>query len=172
MTPRACGPYRARTKGKNERGVGYVKRNAIAGHRLALTEHLQSHLARWMREVADTRVHGTTGEAPTLRLECDERSTLMPLAARAPFLQVRELARRVHTDACVELYTNRYSMPRRLVGETVTVVVDERRVRLLYAGQKVAFHAQNTARRATIIDRSHLIGIVGAQLAGGSWLGA
>jgi hypothetical protein len=124
-----------------------------------------------MREVADTRVHGTTGEAPTLRLECDERSTLMPLAARAPFLQVRELARRVHTDACVELYTNRYSMPRRLVGETVTVVVDERRVRLLYAGQKVAFHAQNTARRATIIDRSHLIGIVGAQLAGGSWLG-
>src|SRR5829696_6131020 len=29
--PRACAPYRARTKGKDERGVGYVKRNAIAG---------------------------------------------------------------------------------------------------------------------------------------------
>jgi transposase len=27
---RACAPYRARTKGKDERGVGYVKRNAIA----------------------------------------------------------------------------------------------------------------------------------------------
>ena len=29
--PRACAPYRARTKGKDERGVGYVKNNAIAG---------------------------------------------------------------------------------------------------------------------------------------------
>lgn len=32
VTPRACAPYRARTKGKDERSVGYVKRNAIAGH--------------------------------------------------------------------------------------------------------------------------------------------
>jgi len=32
---RACAPYRARTKGKDERGVGYVKHNAIAGHRFA-----------------------------------------------------------------------------------------------------------------------------------------
>ena len=31
--PRACAPYRARTKGKDERGVGYVKHNAIAGRR-------------------------------------------------------------------------------------------------------------------------------------------
>lgn len=31
FTPRACAPYRAQTKGKDERGVGYVKRNAIAG---------------------------------------------------------------------------------------------------------------------------------------------
>lgn len=32
---RACAPYRARTKGKDEHGVGYVKRNAIAGRRFA-----------------------------------------------------------------------------------------------------------------------------------------
>ncbi|WWP80868.1 IS21 family transposase [Bradyrhizobium sp. 26S5] len=32
--PRASAPYRARTKGKTENGVGYVKKNAIAGHSL------------------------------------------------------------------------------------------------------------------------------------------
>ena len=64
VMPRACAPYRARTKGKDERGVGYVKRNAIAGHRFASLEALHAHLARWMREVADVRVHGTTGEPP------------------------------------------------------------------------------------------------------------
>lgn len=64
VTPRACAPYRARTKGKDERGVGYVKRNAIAGHRFVSLEELQAHLVRWMREVADVRVHGTTAEPP------------------------------------------------------------------------------------------------------------
>ena len=56
MIPRACAPYRARTKGKDERGVGYVKRNAIAGHRFASVDELHAHLDCWMREVADVRV--------------------------------------------------------------------------------------------------------------------
>jgi len=51
VTPRACAPYRAQTKGKDERGVGYVKRNAIAGHTFASLDALQAHLDRWMREV-------------------------------------------------------------------------------------------------------------------------
>lgn len=170
ITPRACAPYRARTKGKDERGVGYVKGNAIAGHRFASLDELQAHLACWMREVADVRVHGTTGEAPIARFERDERSALRPLPGKAPFLQVRELTRRVHSDACVELDTNRYSVPWRLIGESVTAVVAERQVRIFYAGQEVACHAQSLLRRKTIIDRSHLAGIVGAHLLGVSWL--
>jgi hypothetical protein len=158
-------------EGKDERGVGYVKRNAIAGHRFTSTEHLEAHLARWMREVADARVHGTTAEPPAQRFERDERHTLMPLAARAPFLQVRELTRRVHSDACIELDTNRYSVPWKLIGESVTVVVAERQVRVLYAGQEIACHAQSTGRRMTVIDRAHLVGIVGSDLVGVSWLG-
>jgi transposase len=64
---RACAPYRARTKGKDERGVGYVKRNAIAGRRFESVAALEAHLARWTREVADVRVHGTTNEPPMAR---------------------------------------------------------------------------------------------------------
>jgi transposase len=59
VRPVACAPYRARTKGKDERGVGYVKHNAIAGRSLASWAALEAHLAWWMREVADRRVHGT-----------------------------------------------------------------------------------------------------------------
>jgi transposase len=170
VTPRACAPYRARTKGKDERGVGYVKRNAIAGHRFASLEALHAHLQHWVREVADVRVHGTTGEPPRMRFERDEASALKPLPALAPFLQVRELIRRVHTDACIELDTNRYSVPWRLIGEVVTVVVADRQVRVLYAGQEVACHAQSPLRRATVIERGHLAGIVGAQHSGVTWL--
>lgn len=170
VVPRACAPYRPRTKGKDERGVGYVKRNAIAGHRFESIEALQEHLTRWMREVADTRVHGTTGEAPLQRFERTEAAAFKPLGAKAPFLQMRELRRRVHTDACIELDTNRYSVPWKLIGEMVTVVVSEREVRVLYAGQEVACHVQSSLRRARIIDPAHLIGIVGAQYVGVSWL--
>ena len=107
--------------------MGYVKRNAIAGHGFDSIEALQGHVARWMREIADTRVHGTTGEPPIVRFD-REAAALKPLPAKAPFLQVRELTRRVHTDACIELDTNRYSVPWRLIGETVTVVVAERQI--------------------------------------------
>ena len=170
VVPRACAPYRARTKGKDERGVGYVKRNAIAGHRFASLEALHAHLQHWMREVADSRIHGTTGEPPIVRFERDERARLKVLHGKAPFLQVRELTRRVHNDACIELDTNRYSVPWRLIGESVTVVVAERCVRVLYAGDEVACHAQSPLRRTSVIERAHLIGIVGAHLAGVSWL--
>jgi transposase len=169
VAPRACAPYRARTKGKDERGVGYVKRNAIAGHDFDSMDALHAHIARWMREIADTRVHGTTGEPPVVRFE-REAVALKPLPAKAPFLQVRELTRRVHTDACIELDTNRYSVPWKLIGESVTVVVAERQVRVLYAGQEVASHAQSPLRRTTVIDRRHLAGIVGASTVGISWL--
>ncbi len=162
VLPRACAPYRARTKGKDERGVGYVKRNAIAGHRFTSLEALRAHLAYWMREVADTRVHGTTGEVPLQRFEREERQALRGIQGKAPFLQVRELARRVHTDACVEVDTNRYSVPWRLIGEHVSVLVAERQIRVYYAGALIACHAQSLARRSSSIERAHLVGIVGA----------
>jgi hypothetical protein len=61
-------------------------------------------------------------------------------------------------------------VPWKLIGETVTVVVAERQVRVLYAGQEVASHAQSLLRRSSIIDRSHLAGIVGAESVGMTWL--
>ncbi len=56
--------YRARTKGKTENGVGYVKKNAIAGHSFPSWEAFEAHLDRWERDVANVRIQGATGEAP------------------------------------------------------------------------------------------------------------
>jgi transposase len=65
--PRACAPYRARSKGKDERRVGYVKDNATAGHDFTSWAALEAHLVWWMREVADRCVHGTTAKTPIAR---------------------------------------------------------------------------------------------------------
>ena len=79
FTPRACQPYRARTKGKVESGVGYVKHNALAGRRFHSWEELNGWLERWSAEVADLRVHGTTHERPIDRF-AHERLTPLGIA--------------------------------------------------------------------------------------------
>jgi transposase len=159
FTPRACAPYRARTKGKDERGVGYVKHNAIAGHQFASWAALEAHLAWWMREIADVREHGTTGEAPLERFQRDEVAALRPLDGRPPFRQMRDLIRRVQADCCVEVDTNAYSVPWRLIGETVRVVVASGRVSVLHRGQEVAVHPETAGRRQRLIEPAHFAGI-------------
>jgi transposase len=162
FTPRACAPYRARTKGKDERGVAYVKKNAIAGRRFENWAMFEAHLDRWIREVADTREHGTTGIAPAERFAA-EAGTLRPLAGRAPFGQLRDLVRKVQADCAIDLDTNSYSVPWRLIGETVQVVVLAGRVIIRHAGQVVADHALCRGRRQRIVDRAHFVGVAGAE---------
>ena len=159
--PRACAPYRARTKGKDENGVGYVKKNAVAGRRFASWEAFEGHLVHWMRTIADVRVHGTTGERPIDRFQAAEAASLRPLNGRPPYLQVRELHRKVQADGTVGLDTNHYSVPWRLIGQSVTVEVSDGAVRVLLAGSEVARHAQASGRRQRVIDVRHLDGVVG-----------
>lgn len=160
VRPVACAPYRARTKGKDERGVGYVKHNAIAGRSFASWGALEAHLAWWTREVSDVRVHGTTGEAPIDRFEREEAAALRPLNGRPPFRQLRELSRRVQNDACVDIDTNHYSVPWKLIGAEVTVQVGGGQVRIHHAGIEVARHDKRLGRRERVLDRTHLHGIV------------
>ena len=164
--PRACAPYRARTKGKTENGVGYVKKNAIAGHAFASWEAFEAHLARWERDVANVRVHGTTGEAPMTRFERDEAHRLKPLdgadgSRRPPFGSLRELSRIVGNDCAIEVDTNSYSVPWRLIGEPVAVTVAAGEVRIRHGVREVAVHKLAEGRRQRVVDRAHLDGIAG-----------
>lgn len=159
--PRACAPHRTRTKGKDERGVGYVK-NAIAGRRFETWSAFEAHLDRWTRQVADQREHGTTGIKPADRF-AHEATALRPLAGRAPFGQLRDLVRKVQSDCAVDLDTNSYSVPWRLIGERVQVVVLAGRVIVRHAGQVVADHPVCAGRRQRIVDRGHFVGVAGAE---------
>jgi transposase len=78
--PRLCRPYRAKTKGKVERSIGYVRRSffvpLISRYRqLGLTldiDGLNLEFARWLALTANVRIHGTTGEVPSVRLEQEQ----------------------------------------------------------------------------------------------------
>jgi transposase len=74
--PRLCAPYRAQTKGKVERFIRYLRHSFYVplASRLAQEglivdrETANLRVGRWLREVANVRVHGTTGEIPAERL--------------------------------------------------------------------------------------------------------
>jgi len=84
--PRLCRPYRAKTKGKVERSIGYIRRSFFVPlisryQQLSLPldlEGLNLEFARWLAVTANARKHGTTGEVPSARL-IEERLSLQPL---------------------------------------------------------------------------------------------
>jgi transposase len=78
---RACRPYRAQTKGKVERPVGYVRSSFFYGRTFTSDEDLNRQARHWLEHVANVRVHGTLKERPVDRLE-HERDVLLPLASR------------------------------------------------------------------------------------------
>jgi transposase len=79
---RACRPYRAQTKGKVERPVGYLRSSFFYGRTFLNDADLHEQASRWTADVANQRVHGTTKEIPAVRFARDEQHTLRPLAAR------------------------------------------------------------------------------------------
>jgi transposase len=159
LTARACRPRRARTKGKIERGVGYVKHNALAGRSFDSFEALARHLAKWMVEVADQRIHGTTRERPMVRFERDEQQAMRPLPTRSLPVRTRRLKRRVSADCFVDVDTIRYSVPFRHVRQTVEVVVQQEHVEVWLRGTCIARHPRCHEPHALVRIEDHFEGL-------------
>lgn len=135
-----------------------MKRNAIAGLSFTSFAALEAHLVRWMVE-ADQRVHGTTHEPPMVRFERDERAALRPLPARPLPVRDRRITRRVATDCFVDVNTIRYSVPHRLVKQTVEVLVGDHDVVIFDGHIEVARHRRHAEPHQRVVDPRHFDGL-------------
>jgi transposase len=79
---RACRPYRAKTKGKVERPIHYVRHNFVYGREFLGDADLNAQVLTWLDRTANARLHGTTHEVPKQRFEKDERAALLSLSLR------------------------------------------------------------------------------------------
>ena len=156
FTPRACQPYRARTKGKVESGVKYVKRNALAGRRFASWVALDAWLEAWAATVSDVRVHGTTHERPIDRFA---RETLTPLGHQPPYHYTAPRRRIVAADALVAIAAGRYSVPVRYVGHTVDVRETATHYVIVAGDTCIAQHAK-AGRHAVVMEPVHYAGLL------------
>src|SRR5271168_810624 len=93
FVPRLCRPYRAKTKGKVERFIRYLRASFYVPLASRLSpeglkvdrDTANARAGTWLREVANARVHATTGEVPLVRLEL-ERERLQPMPTPWPGL--------------------------------------------------------------------------------------
>jgi transposase len=153
--PRACRPYRARTKGKDERMVGYIKHNFFVRYRsFASWVHLNQLAEQWLREEADLRVQGTVKEVVSQRFS-QEKPELKALPAQrydTAYLEWRSVA----WDSYVDVRGNRYSVPTRLAGQRVSVRIGlDETLRIYHAEQLVATHTLQARQKGWVTLAEH-----------------
>ena len=123
-----CRPGTPQHKGKIERGVAYVRTNALKGRRFRSLAEQNRFLSHWEGSVADKRIHGTTRKQVAACFE-EERPHLQPLPASL-FPCFQEGHRSVHRDSYVEVEKAFYEAPPELIGREVWVRWDSRCVKI------------------------------------------
>ena len=153
--PRACRPYRAKTKGKVERPFSYIRQDFFLGRSFRDLDDLNTQLTDWLDTVANVRTHGTTQRvvAEAFAAEQPELQTL----PEHRFDAVLKLERRVSHDGFIAVGGNYYSVPDR-TRRVVEVQQLPDLIRVLDLGNIVAEHPVLEGRRQYRIDRTHRTG--------------
>lgn len=150
---KTCRPYRARTKGKVERAIRYLKDNFLKGREFADLADLQLRGTYWQEEVANKRIHATTKQRP-IDLFGQEKLVPLGLAPRYQF-SVRS-DRVVSAEGFVHIGGSRYSVPPRAVGKKVIVEQGEQRVVVRFGEVIIAEHDRAKRTGECVADPVHV----------------
>ena len=132
-------------KGRIERNFFFVETNFIPGRRFTDLDDLNRQALAWCQEVANAKPKRALGMSPETAYVL-EKPFLHRLPAMLP--PVYEVAERVvDLSGYVSLDANRYSVPERLVGQTVTVYKYPARVDIHHRHAEVASHARLIGQR-------------------------
>jgi transposase len=151
--PKACRPYRAKTKGKVERPFRYVREDFFLARSFRHLEDLNAQFTQWLDQVANRRLHGTTGRIVAEHF-AEERPSLRPLPA-GPFNAVLRLERRISHEGMISVGGNLYSVPDGTRRRPVEVQVTASEVHILEDGRIVAVHPVLEGRGRRRIAEGH-----------------
>ena len=126
-----------------ESGVKYVRRNFLSGlqgREPANLADLNAELRRWVAEVANQRVHGTTHQQVLLRWD-EDQFAMQPMNRRPPYPYMdgeqRKVAGRIRS-----WHGSRYSVPWQYAGKEVWVREHGHHVEVHYGPERIAVHVQ------------------------------
>ena len=149
----ACGVAKGNEKGRVENGVGYVKKNFLAGAELPEFEALNPAARIWLDTVANVRIHRETRQKPAEML-LTELPHLLPLPQHL-YDSATVTSVRASSQFRVTLDANRYSVPARYAGQRLTLKAYPDRLCLYHAEQLVARHRRSFERNRDFEDPDH-----------------
>lgn len=149
----ACGVAKGNEKGRVENGVGYVKKNFLAGADLPDFAALHPAVRIWLDTVANVRIHGETRKQPAEMLLA-ERPHLRPLPTR-PYDVATVTLVRASSQFRVTLDSNRYSVPARFAGQRLTLRAYPDRLCFYHEESLIARHSRSYERGRDFEDPDH-----------------
>ncbi len=155
FTIKACAPRRPQQKGRVENGVGYIKKNFLAGLELTDFAPLNPAARIWLDTVANVRLHRETQRRP---VDLFREAEQPKLRARPLCAYDAALVRPVRaTNRCrVVVETNRYSVPPAQAGQLLTLKLSAERLRLFAGEQLVAEHLRTYEKHQDVEQPDHV----------------
>ncbi len=151
--PRACRPYRAKTKGKIERPFRYIRQDFFLARTFRNMDDLNAQFDAWRAEVANPRVHATTRRIVDEAF-AEEVPSLKPLPA-IPYNAVLTVERRVSKDGMISVGGNFYSVPDTTRRRTLEVQHHAAELRIFEDGQLIARHPVLEGKARRRVDPAH-----------------
>lgn len=151
--PVACAVGKANQKGRVENGVGYVKKNFLAGLEIPSFSAINPGAQQWLNQTANVRTHGETHRKP-IDLFAEEKSALQPLPVLPYDCSVIKSVSasnrcRVHFDG------NRYSIPYLYASQKLTAKIYPDRLSIYHHEKLIATHPRCYDRRQDIRNPDH-----------------
>jgi transposase len=152
--PRPCGVRRGNEKGRVERAIRYIRESFFAARSFSSLQDLNAQASAWMREIADARPFVEDAR----RTVADAWEEEHPLLLRLPehdFDTDRILPVSAGKTIYVAFDGNRYSIPPTAVERALSLVVNDRTVRIIDGATEIARHARSFDRGQRIGDPAH-----------------
>lgn len=151
---RLCGVRKPQEKGIVERLIRFFRERFFAGRTLHSIEEGNAQLLDFICRIADERAHPQWPDRRIREVWEEERQRLLPLPSPLP---PTDLVMPIVADktAFIRFDGNAYSVPADHARKTLTLVADDRRIRLLDGKDEVASHARAWGRRERVEDPAH-----------------
>jgi transposase len=134
----ACPPREPQKKGRVESGIKYLKGNFLPLRTFRDLTDANRQLQDWILGEAGNRIHGSTQEKPLMRFAI-EKPLLQALPAQPPEAAIWAKVK-VHRDAHVQFEKCLYSVPFRLLGQTLWLKATASTVRIYRDHELIAVH--------------------------------
>jgi transposase len=144
ITPIACNVGQPHEKGKVEKGaIHYIRHNFFPLRTFSNLDDLQVQANDWRDQVANKRLHSTTGQRPIERFTPE---AMRPLPEWLPDCRDHAVAK-VHADFSIQFDGNTYSAPPWTIGKQLTVKADHYQVTLYFKDRAIATHTRCWQRK-------------------------